>query len=1093
MNSFEAFSPVPIETLFHLIQTDFSLHQEIFGIPESLFFNPDISPDISMKMFGKKLQTPIGVAAGPHTQMAQNIISAWLCGARYIELKTIQTLDELEISKPCIDMQDEGYNCEWSQELRIEESIDEYVKAWVLIHLLHYKFGFKSSSPGVIFNMSVGYNYEGILKDNVQKFLQSMSDCSVLKNEMMDKLSAFYPAIRQIEIPDRISDNITLSTMHGCPPDEIEKIGHYLLDEKRLHTLIKLNPTLLGKVELRKILNETLQFKTHVPDLAFEHDLKYADAIGIIQRLQHTAEKQKLFFGVKLTNTLESLNHKNIFPAKESMMYMSGRALHPISILVVKKLQNEFEGKLNISFSAGADCFNITDILACNLKPVTICSDILKPGGYGRLQQYVENLCSDMQALNSNSIEDLALKKATDTNFEIAALININRYANEVLNNKAFRKNPYAEPNIKTNLTLGLFDCIHAPCVDTCPTNQDIPDYLYHTANRDFYKAFETILLKNPFPNVLGMACDHLCQAKCTRINYDSSILIREVKRFISEIAGNSKLPGNINHNGLKVAIIGGGPSGLSCSFYLKLAGFEVDVYETKDIAGGMIADAIPSFRLSETAIHKDIERIISLGVKMHYNTHVGKELFEKFKTDYHYIYLAIGAQTAKKLNIENEEVTGVVDPLQFLSAIKREVDFHIGKNIVVVGGGNTAMDVARTALRKAGNDGKVTVLYRRTRSEMPADADEITDLLKEGIEILELTAPEKIISENGKVSALLCSKMKLGEKDTSGRAKPIKIEGSDFVFECDTIIPALGQDRIAPFSTDSELNANPKTGETKIPHVYIGGDARDGAATIVKAVGDGRKTAENIIEAAVKHRGIETNQTQKLVSYSDLMLKKSKRKQGFNAEELHLNEGISFNLVNRTLTEEEAVSEASRCLYCDTLCSVCVTVCPNRANQTYFIEPLEIQLKKATKTNDRVKLMEDVTFSLSQQYQVLNIGNFCNACGNCTTFCPTSGAPFQDKPRFMLNRESFEMEENAYFFESSNKLIKKNGAVFHHLYFDGDNYIYENEQAKAFFSKNNFELMQADLINTDEISFFEAAEMYVLLKSVKTENLKMM
>jgi putative selenate reductase len=265
--------------------------------------------------YNQLLETPIGVAAGPQTQLAQNIISAWLCGARYIELKTIQTLDELTISKPCIDMQDEGYNCEWSQELKIKESYEEYLKAWILIHLLKHKFNWDNSEGlGVIFNMSVGYNLEGILKDNVQWFFNKMSDCSYEKEQMIKSLSKFYPEIQKINIPNQISNNITLSTMHGCPPDEIEKIASYLICDKKLHTTVKLNPTLLGAKELRTILNEKLGFKTTVPDIAFEHDLKYPDAIKIIRNLQNDAQKTGVQFSIKLTNTLESVNHKNIFP-----------------------------------------------------------------------------------------------------------------------------------------------------------------------------------------------------------------------------------------------------------------------------------------------------------------------------------------------------------------------------------------------------------------------------------------------------------------------------------------------------------------------------------------------------------------------------------------------------------------------------------------------------------------------------------------------------------------------------------------------------------------------------------------------------------
>jgi len=363
-------------------------------------FIPVTEPVFQSQRFGQLLETPLGVAAGPHTQMAQNIIGAWLCGARFIELKTIQTLDELDVSKPCIDMYDEGYNCEWSQELRIKDSFDQYLNAWIILHILMGQRPF-----GGIFNMSVGYNYEGILSDNVQWFFDKMNDCHAEKQEKINAIRKIYSRIDEIAIPDCISNNVTLSTMHGCPPQEIEKIGLYLIEEKGLHTTIKLNPTLLGPDELRCILNDTLGYSTPVPDLAFEHDLKYSDALSIIRNLSLAAEKKKVHFAIKLTNTLESLNFRSVFPENEKMMYMSGRALHPISINLARKLQRDFGGKLDISFSAGANCFNFADILACGLKPVTVCSDILKPGGYGRLSQYLENVKEEMHRLSANSLD----------------------------------------------------------------------------------------------------------------------------------------------------------------------------------------------------------------------------------------------------------------------------------------------------------------------------------------------------------------------------------------------------------------------------------------------------------------------------------------------------------------------------------------------------------------------------------------------------------------------------------------------------------------------------------------------------------------
>jgi len=296
----DRFSTISFRQLLSLILKSIEKNH-IFGIYRSQYFTPKRDDVFKTSMFGQPLETPIGVAAGPHTQMTQNIVSAWLCGARYIELKTVQTLDEIDVSKPCIDIQDEGYNCEWSQELKIEESFYEYLKAWIIIHILRHKFGW-AGDIGTIFNMSVGYDMTGILKDNVQWFFAKMADCRAEKAELIDEIHDLYPGINELGIPDRISGNITLSTMHGCPPDEIKKIGKYLIEEKSLHTLIKLNPTLLGKEKIQEILKK-LGYDTQVPDVAFEHDITYPSAVKVIKSLRKSAEQHGVFFGVKLTNT----------------------------------------------------------------------------------------------------------------------------------------------------------------------------------------------------------------------------------------------------------------------------------------------------------------------------------------------------------------------------------------------------------------------------------------------------------------------------------------------------------------------------------------------------------------------------------------------------------------------------------------------------------------------------------------------------------------------------------------------------------------------------------------------------------------------
>lgn len=1070
----DKFYPTPLKKLLSLI-----LNQEkqghILGIPKELFYVPKDENNISFERFGKKLDTPIGVAAGPQSQLSQNIIGAWLGGARYIELKTVQTLDELEVAKPCIDMRDEGYNCEWSQELKIQQTFDEYLNAWIIIHVLNHKFGWNADAA-TIFNMSVGYNLEGILNENVQWFFDKMNYCKEEKEAKIESLKEIYPQITEIEIPNQISDNITLSTMHGCPPDEIEKIGKYLIEEKGLQTIIKLNPTLLGAEELRGILNDKLGFKTTVPDLAFEHDLKYPDALNLIKSLQKSSEEKNVFFGLKLTNTLESVNKHEVF-GKESgdMMYMSGRALHPISVNVSRKLQNEFDGKLDVSFSAGADCFNITDIIACGLKPVTVSSDLLKPGGYARMKQYIDEL----------------LKSKVEYPTQEKALERLNSYAKEVLENPHYKRSAIQTPSIKTQRELSWFDCIKAPCSDTCATNQDIPEYLYHASNGDFEKAFAVIMRTNPFPSVTGMVCDHLCQTKCTRINYDNSLLIREVKRFVSEqnfdFEATEQYLQRAKDNDKKVAIIGAGPSGLSCAFYLRLAGFEVNVFEGQSRAGGMVSNAIPSFRLTDKIIAKDVERIEKLGVKIHFDTKVDKAFFEKLKDENDAVYVAAGAALAAKFNIEGIDANGVLDSLQFLFDARKGNDTGIGKNVAIIGGGNTAMDAARTAYRLVGKDGKVTIVYRRTVDQMPADMGEIKAVLEEGMEIKELTAPLKINTENGKVKSLSCEKMKLGEKDSSGRARPVKIENSEFEMEFDTIIPAIGQALDIDF-VDNNLLETEDDFLTKVKNVYIGGDAKRGAATAIKAIGDGRRAASQIIEDCEIDYSLEIKKTDKVQSINELKVRKATREKGVSVKEISLDDRKNFKLVSQSLTAEEVKKEAARCLNCDELCNVCVTVCPNFANYSYQVELQELPISKVIQKNGETEIVEFDTLKINQKHQILNIADWCNECGNCNIFCPTNSAPYKEKPKFHITKESFDNAICGFFLENENEklLLKEEGEVVSLINAFGK-FVYENKFAKVVLNKE-FEVMVVEQKGKEdyEISLEKATRMKVLLPIAK-------
>lgn len=1069
----DSFTPISLDRLLKLTLKQLE-NKSYFGISSELFYKAQNDVLITERV-GRKMGTPLGVAAGPHTQLTQNIVGAWLCGARFIELKTVQTLDELTISKPCIDIQEEGYNCEWSQELKIKESFQQYLNAWIIIHILNHKL-FGKLENDTLFNMSVGYNMEGILNENIQWFLQKMHHCPDELEEALKSIQAIYPDVNKLRISPSLSDHVTLSTMHGCPPDEIEKIGLYFIRERKFHTTIKLNPTLLGKEKVREIVNETLGFKTPVPDIAFEHDLKYAQAVLLIKSLQNAANESNVHFGLKLTNTLESLNFKSVFPKNESQMYMSGKALHPIAVNLALKIQKEFKGLLDISFSAGADCFNFPELIACKLSPVTVCTDILKPGGYGKLNQYINSLDNWINNHNNNSLQDYFNNISSENILE-----NITYYAAQTLKNPVYKKQ-FRTPSIKSKRKLSFFDCIQAPCISTCPTHQNIPEYLQYASEGNFQKAFEIILKTNPFPTVTGTVCDHDCQNKCTRINYDETLAIREVKRYIAEKGNEEIFLRSLPKNGQKASIIGAGPSGLSCAFYLLLAGFDVTVYEEKMMAGGMVSDVIPAFRLSDLSLQKDINRIISLGVNIQLGVKINQKLFNSLHAENQIIYIATGAPKTKKAGLLHEEAKGVIDPLLFLSDYKKGGNYLHNENVIVMGGGNTAMDVARTAKRALNSEGNVSIVYRRRTEDMPADAEEIQAVIAEGIQIIEMCNPVEVIQQDGKMIGLLCVKMIADGFDTEGRMKTVPDLQSEFELKADILFPAIGQDKKFDFVDTKLLYCKPDEFETQIPNVFIGGDAKRGASNIISAIADGRKVAELIIEKTNSNK-LFSNDLNIESNIREILIQKSQKSYSL----------LSKNIIHQPqiTTDEEAMKEAGRCLKCHQICNVCVSVCPNFANFSYEITPETFQLQKVTRNEDKLEISNHKEFIINQKYQILNLADFCNECGNCNTFCPTESAPYKEKPRFYFSVKSFNQAEEGYFmskFDGKINLIQREGKRISTLFFTKDGYTYETEEVIATFTLGEFRLKEVSFkVPCIQTAYFEnAITMKVLLHAVE-------
>ena len=1091
----DRFHPIWMEQLTDWVFDELETRDSLFGVPRSAFHVPDPAARYRTDVYGVELDTPFGVAAGPQTQMAQNIIVSWLVGARFIELKTIQTLDELDVSKPCIDVEDEGYNVEWSQELKVYESFDEYLRAWVLIHALHHKFGWTGERPGMIFNMSVGYNLEGMLKPNVQWFFDTMNDASEYLDAYVDIVARRYPEVREIDIPSRLSDTITLSTMHGCPPDEIEKISLYLLQERGLHTSVKCNPTLLGADRVRGILNNDLGYRDiPVPDEAFGHDLRYEDAVPMFHNLRRVAAARDLTFGVKLSNTLEVDNWRDVFEGEE-MMYLSGRALHALTTNLASRLAEEFRGDLLISFAGGADCFNVPDLIGSGMKTVTVCSDLLKTGGYLRLLQYTENLEAAMDKVGAAATDDFIVKSALDQpnidefpmSLRLAALgdsgldltadhcdslhevltggledrsatavitdwatsagfegeraavivrlvvrtlarLNLRQMAAEVRSDWRYQKHSFRMDRSKTDRELHYFDCIEAPCRDECPVDQNVPEYMAAVREGNLAEAVRITREDNPLPTILGRVCDHLCENTCIRTHLDQPLAIRHMKRFIMSHEETPVVIGTKPPSPGRVAIVGAGPAGIAAAQELGYAGFEVTIFEAHPYAGGMVGGAIPSYRLPRADIDKDLAVLDQLGVEIRYNQKAGVDFtIEDLRGDgYTEVVIAVGAQLAKRLGLPGDDAEGVIDGITFLRTVREGRPMGIGPKVGVIGAGDTAMDCIRSARRVGASE--VNLIYRRTVDQMPADPEEIQAAIEEGINIVELAAPAGLKVEDGRLRALTCVRTEYrGERDSSGRNIPFPVPDSEFDIELDTLILAISQHSVLDFFGDSPpeltergyIKVDPRTFESSIPGLFAGGDvAEHGPSSIVRAASDGKAVAAAIIARHTSDGPVTTGGEPNPIDLQGLVVRRARREYRVPIRFTPLDQRDGFEETVLNYTAEEAVAEASRCLDCQDICSLCVGVCPNMALMTYEMEPLSIGLPSLEFDGTNLVSTARSDFRVDQGLQIAVLTDFCNECGNCVTVCPTSGEPYRDKPRLYLDREDFEAQtDNAFMF----------------------------------------------------------------------------
>ena len=556
---------------------------------------------------------------------------------------------------------------------------------------------------------------------------------------------------------------------------------------------------------------------------------------------------------------------------------MSGKSLYLLTIEMAARMAEEFDGKLRLSFSGGADAFNIKALFRAGIWPITVATTILKPGGYDRFRELADEIsrCAykPFTGVNPAAVRALSDKAAQDVHH---------------------RKPIKPLPSRKNDEQVPLLSCFMAPCQGGCPIHQDIPGYLALNEKGKYPESLKLITEKNALPFITGTICAHPCMGRCTRNFYDESVNIRKAKLTAARKGFGALMARGVKKDRLtkaKVAVVGGGPAGMAAAFYLSRAGAKVTVFEKEQELGGTVRHVIPAFRIPAAAIDRDAKLVSSLGATFVLGQPA--PALAELEKKYDYILLAVGAQKASRLDIGGKEYNAI----EFLKALKADEPVDLGEHVVVIGAGNTAMDCARAALRVPGVK-DVSIVYRRTKKYMPADEEEMLLALKEGVRFRELLAPVKA---DGK--KLLCHKMVLGEPDASGRRSPVDT-GEEVSVPCTDLIASLGQkvytDLLLAYGAGLNEKGRPVLRNGK---VFVLGDARRGPATVVEAMADALAATEAIVGEARTYslpKGVEVGEE-----------KLTERK----------------GLVKLPGDPEEV------CMHCNEICENCVSVCPNRAN----------------------------------------------------------------------------------------------------------------------------------------------------------------
>lgn len=789
----ERIKPLSFEKLMAKLLEEYAADGSIFGVRD---FYKAGRPRLSI--FGMRIENPIGPAAGPLTQTAQSIIAAYFSGARFFELKTV--VPDAEVcEKPSASIGDCSYSSEAPSELSIGEAFGEYVKAWYAIKLLSTAFEL-GVPEGFLFQMSVGGDLADLQSEKMNAFLEGLKsaeytpvwrECENWARAHMDELDGIDNTYLS-DISPNVSSSVTFVPKEGLSAEEIEACAAYLIEEKRLHTFVRLSPDLLGYYSLRGILDINGYDKLEVDADRIAASALYEDLKPALLRLQMKADSYRLEFGVKVCDGLRVENETGVPGGR-----LVGRALFPIAFSLTEKIANDFGGGLRICFSGGADRYTITKLFNAGIWPITAVSDWVRPGGLARLKQVADEVSrcdyAQFSGIFTSDLPDIE-KDAYGSG----------RYKND--------------PSVKAKKTEGpipLIGCDRAFCRAVCPLGQDIPLILRLIKNGKSLEALRVIFERNPLPFTTETLCSHPCADSCARRFYECPIHINEetykaAQNACFDLLDETELR---SRAGEPIAVIGCGPAGLATACFLARQGANVTIFDKEERPGGAVTKYIPPFKVKDSDVEWDATLIQALGIHMELGTEV-TSLQELREQGFAKIVLAIGAGTQKPLKFAFGKNSPALD---FLEKYKKDPD-DLGEStegcVVVIGGGHTAVATARCAKKLPMVD-RVTLVFDRAREDMTASAGEIADLQKEGIFLVTNRIPSGVRS-----GQLFCHVSTLAEPDEKTGVRPVVDTGEKDKIPADLVLNASDELCDSPLLEEMDsatyLVGNASFGKTK-------------------------------------------------------------------------------------------------------------------------------------------------------------------------------------------------------------------------------------------------------------------------------------